>query len=193
MVYERCGMDGMSSPSARAPSALVFVVKFALLFAVLMGGFEASRGTVIERVVVTDGILVPTTTLIRLAAPDEHVELVGHTIRSPSSKLNVTRGCEGVEVLLMLVAALLAFPATWRSRIRGLAIGFAVAYVLSVARLIALHFTLRYAPGAWEALHGLILPLAPILVVTAYFLLWSESVGRSTASATQAPVPQTHE
>ncbi len=163
----------------RAPSpSLLFAAKFLLIFALLMGAFEASRGTAIERLLVDDGVLVPTTALIAEIAPGEHIDLVGHTIRSPTSRLNVTRGCEGIEVVLLLFAAVLAFPASWRARTEGLGIGLAVAYGLAVARLVALHFTLRYAPGAWEALHGLVLPLAPIVIVTLYFMHWS---GRALA------------
>jgi hypothetical protein len=51
--------------------------------------------------------------------------------------------------------------------------GTALAYVLSVLRLMALYYTLRYSPSAWEALHGLVLPLAPIAVMALFFLRWS--------------------
>jgi len=141
-----------------------------------MLAFEASRGTPVERFLVVDCILLPTTALIKAVAPDEQVTLVGRTISSPTSRLHVTRGCEGVEIFLLLVAAVLAFPAPWKARMRGLGVGFVLAYLLSVARLLALHFTLRYAPFAWEALHGLVLPLGPILVVTLYFMRWSARV-----------------
>jgi exosortase/archaeosortase family protein len=152
---------------------LYFGVKFVLIFALLWAAFEASRGTAFERVLVEDGILKPAVALIRLARSDEAVQLSGRSIVSPNSRLNVTRGCEGVEIFLILTAAVIAFPAGWRARLQGLAVGFVLAYLLSIARLFALHFTLRYAPGAWEALHGLVLPLAPIILIALYFLHWS--------------------
>jgi hypothetical protein len=70
----------------------------------------------------------------------------------------------------------LAYPCSWKARAQALGAGFVLAYALSVARLVALHFILRYAPAAWEALHGLVLPLAPLIVVTLYFLHWSASL-----------------
>jgi hypothetical protein len=63
---------------------VAFALKFIVCFAVLFGAFEASRGTVFERFVVEDLILVPTAALIN--ATGEHVELVGRVISSPSSK-----------------------------------------------------------------------------------------------------------
>ena len=159
---------------------LRFGIVFLLGFALLMGAFELSRGTAFERFVVEDLILVPTTAAINVITPSEHVTLVGRTIASPGgANLRVTRGCEGIEMFLLLAAAILAFPAaTARHRFMGLAIGGVVAYVLSVTRLIALHYTLRYSPTAWEALHGLLLPLGPIVLLALYFLHWS-AAGRA--------------
>jgi exosortase family protein XrtM len=152
---------------------LAFALKFIVFFAALFGAFEASRGTAFERFVVEDLILVPTTALINATSPHEHVELAGRTISSPSSKLRVTRGCEGVEMFLLLAAGIMAFPASFKHRALGLLLGSVLAYLLSATRLLALHYTLRYSPAAWEALHGLVLPLAPIILIALYFMRWS--------------------
>jgi exosortase family protein XrtM len=154
---------------------LKFAVRFLVAFAIFMGAFEASRGTEFERFLIEDLILAPTTAIINVVSPDEHVVLIGRTISSAGSKLRVTRGCEGVEMFLMLIAAIAAFPASLKRRVQGLLFGSVLAYVLSVARLIALHYILRYSPTAWEALHGLIMPLAPIIVMALYFMHWSAS------------------
>lgn len=69
-------------------------------------------------------------------------------------------------MFLILAAGVLAFPTGWIARLQGLAIGFTLAYVLSIVRLFALHLILRHHPGAWEALHGLVLPLGPIIVIS---------------------------
>ncbi|MGO9988175.1 MAG: hypothetical protein ACLQAR_00940 [Steroidobacteraceae bacterium] len=167
-------MKGTATP-------LGFALKFIVGFAILMGAFEASRGTAFERFLVEDLILVPTTALINIIPPHEHVELISRTISSPSSRLRVTRGCEGVEMFLMLVAGIVAFPASLKRRAQGLLFGSILAYVLSVARLIALHHILRYSPIWWEALHGLVLPLGPIVVMALYFMHWSAG-GTKTAS-----------
>ena len=164
---------------------LAFALKFIVWFAVLMGAFEASRGTAVERFLVEDCILKPTIGLIHVVTPREPIQLVGRTISSPTSHLRITRGCEGVEIFLLLVAAIAAFPSSWKAKAQGLVIGCVVSYLLSVARLIALHFTLRYSPAAWEALHGLILPLGPIVLITLYFIHWTASIPPMTVA--QAP------
>jgi len=160
-------------------STLAFALKFIFYTAVLLGSFELARGTAFERFVVDDCLLQPTLALIRVADRSTEVALIGRSIVSPGSKLNVTRGCEGVDLFLLLMAGLLAFPAGWQAKARGLAAGLVLAYVLSIARLMALHFTLRYAPDAWESMHGLILPLGPVIVMMIYFARWSASASAS--------------
>ncbi len=151
-----------------------FAVKFILCFALLFGGFEASRGSAFERFVVEDMILLPTKVFINVCTPNEHAQLnAGRIISSPGSNLHVTRGCEGIEMFLLLVAGIFAFPASWKHRLQGLLWGSILAYVLSITRLMALHYILRYSPAAWEALHGLVLPLGPIIVMALYFMRWS--------------------
>jgi exosortase/archaeosortase family protein len=152
---------------------LRFSLAFIALYALLMGAFEASRGSRFERFVVEDAVLRPTVWLINAVTPSQPVELIGRTIGGEGTRLHVTRGCEGIEMLLMLIAAIIAFPTAIERRIGGLLIGAALAYGLSVARLVALDWTLRYSPQAWDALHGLILPIGPIVLLALYFLRWS--------------------
>lgn len=86
-------------------------------------------------------------------------------------------------MFLLLVAGIVAFPAGWKQRILGLLMGSILAYVLSVARLMALHYILHYSPGAWEALHGLVLPLGPVILMALFFMRWS---GRATRPLLQS-------
>lgn len=78
-------------------------------------------------------------------------------------------------MFLLLAAGVLAYPTSWKRRTTGLLLGFALAYGLSIGRLLALYYVLHDSPGGWEALHGLILPLAPILLIGLYFASWSRS------------------
>ena len=170
---------------AVASQPLRFALRFLIAFAVLAGAFEASRGTVFERFVVEDAILVPTVASLNSLTPGERVELQGRTIMTPSSRLHVTRGCEGVEMFLLLAAAILAFPASLKRRVQGFLVGAGLAYVLAVVRLALLDFVLRYLPGWWGTLHGLVLPLGPIIILALFFLHWSSrSDGSELAHAT---------
>jgi len=169
-----------------ASPPLRFGLIFILLFAILAGAFEASRGTALERVMVVDLVIVPTAQVLNAITPDEPVELHGRALVSGAARLNVTRGCEGVELLLLLAAAIGAFPASLWHRLRGLLLGGLLAYALSIGRLVALDLVLRYAPGGWQAMHGLIMPLAPVIILSCYFLHWSGVAVAGAGAAAQA-------
>jgi len=83
-------------------------------------------------------------------------------------------------MLMLLIAGILAFPADAKRRLEGLLVGFVLVYVLTLARLSALHFALRYSPGAWDELHGLILPFGPVLLIALYFLRWTAPASNRT-------------
>ena len=157
---------------------LRFGLKFIIGFAILMGAFEVSRGSAFERFLVVDLIIAPTAALINWATPNEHVVLIDRTLMSAGANLHITRGCEGVEMFILLIAAILAFPANLGERAKGLLMGSVLAYALSISRLMALHYILRYSPNAWEALHGLVLPLAPIIAISLYFMWWSGRIAQ---------------
>jgi exosortase/archaeosortase family protein len=165
----------------RRPAPWAFGLKFLIAFALLVGAFEAARGTGFERLTVEDFILKPTVALINVVAGGEHTDLEGRTLVSGATRLHVVRGCEGIEMFLLLAAGILAYPAPPARRVQGLAVGFVLAFTLSVLRLTALDCTLRYAPRAWESLHGLVMPLAPVLVLALYFLRWTSASTQDAA------------
>jgi exosortase family protein XrtM len=170
--------------AANSPSRFAFL--FAGIFVLLFAAFEASRGTAFERFLIGDAILTPTAALVNYLAPAEALRVDGRSLVSSGSALRVTRGCEGVEMLWLLTAGILAFPASARQRIRGFFGGLVLIYALTVTRLVLLHFTLRYSPRAWDMLHGLVLPLGPVLLIALYFLYWSGACVRAADS------PQPH-
>jgi exosortase family protein XrtM len=171
------------------PNTLGFGLRFALFFALLMTAFEASRGTAFERFFVVDLILKPTAQMINVVTPGDHVVLADRSLVSAQgSKLNIMRGCEGIELFLLLISAIAAFRASLGYRLRGLLLGFALAYALSVGRIMALHYVLQYWPEAWESAHGIVLTLGPILVMTLFFLRWTALDGRGgVARISQEP------
>jgi exosortase family protein XrtM len=156
-------------------ASLSFGIRFLVIFTLLASAFEFSRGSSFENFVVEDLILHPTAMLINAITPSERVTLKDRTLVAATTRLHVIRGCEGIEMFLLFSAGIFAFPAMAKQRAQGLLFGSILAYVLAVTRLMALYYILRHSPAAWEALHGLILPLAPVVLIALYFLRWSAS------------------
>jgi exosortase H (IPTLxxWG-CTERM-specific) len=62
---------------------------------------------------------------------DPNVMAIGKVMRSTTNgfAVSIEAGCNGVEATIVLVAAILAFPAPWRSKLIGLVAGIVALYV----------------------------------------------------------------
>lgn len=156
----------------------VFAVRFLVIFAALSGLVEAGRGGAAEQFFIEGLVLMPAASLINGLIPAEDVRIDGRALLSPRSTLRITRGCEGTELLLLVAAAIVAFGAPARASLRGLAAGVALTYAITLLRVVALHFALRYRPDAWESVHGTIAAVVPVFLLGGYFAHWSRTAAR---------------
>jgi exosortase/archaeosortase family protein len=172
------GAIGEPEPRRRRPLWVV-VVMFVALFALMQWGWSSARGTVIERALIDQATVRPAATLVRWVDPSITAVAQGSMIRAPGGGLNVRLGCEGIEIMLMLIAALIAMPLTARWRLIGLGTGLLLVFALNQARIVALFFAWRADRALFDALHTLVLPAALVLVVTAYVFAIVERDRRS--------------
>lgn len=159
-------------------SPLAFALRFLAIFVALSGVAEAGRSGVGEQFFIEGLVLMPAASLINGIAPAEAVRIDGRALRSAGTTLRIARGCEGTELLTLVTAAILAFGAPVRASLGGLATGIGLAYAIALLRVVALHFTLRYHPTAWETVHGTIAAVVPVLLLGGYFAHWSRSADR---------------
>src|SRR5262245_40692938 len=83
-----------------------------------------------------------TTALAQISASlvtlfDSGVTATGKMIASTSNgfAVSIEAGCNGVEATIVLIAAMLAFPAPWKHRLIGLAAGIVAVQGLNVVRV----------------------------------------------------------
>jgi exosortase/archaeosortase len=98
---------------------------------VLQMSFDACRGSSFEHFVIGDLTVVPTATLINVITPEVGVKAMGNQLRAPGGGINVMKGCEGTEIMFMLVAAFSAVVMPWRRRLAGLGIGILMVFCLN--------------------------------------------------------------
>ena len=86
---------------------------------------------------------------------DASVTTSGNVIGTTGSPfaVSIEAGCNGVEATLVLVAAMLAFPAPWQHRLRGMLIGVAAVQALNVLRVASLFYLGRWNEDAFEWAH----------------------------------------
>ena len=100
--------------------------------------------------------------------------------------ISIERGCNGVEAVIILVAAMLAFPAPWKHRAIGIGLGFVAIQALNLVRIISL-FYLGQWNRTWLDWSRLFLRQALIVLdALVAFLIWLRYLPREPA---REPVP----
>jgi exosortase/archaeosortase family protein len=154
---------------------------FVLTSATLQWAWTQARGTSIERAVIDSATVRTAVTIINVITPDIHAQAVGSRIRASGGGINVLNGCEGTEVLFLLVAALLACPLLWRTRVLGLLGGAVFVFLANQVRLLALFYSYQLDRALFDQLHGLVMPLVLIAMTTGFFALLMQWDTRSQA------------
>jgi exosortase H (IPTLxxWG-CTERM-specific) len=128
---------------------------------------------------VNDAVIVPFTAMIArataaiLGTVESGVFVAGTVIRSPLFALDVHNGCNGVEAAILLIAAILAFPATLRSRLAGVAIMTIAIELLNLVRLSSLFWLGEHHRAAFDFFHIAVWQSLIILAAISMFILWS--------------------
>lgn len=149
-------------------SALLFVS----VFFILQMSYDACRGSDFEHFILGDLTVAPTAALIKLLTPAVPVTAFGNQLIAPGGGITVLKGCEGTEVMFMLVAAFAAVVMPWRRRIRGLGLGILLVFCINQVRLVTLFYVYRSEPSLFNLLHGTVAPIVLILCVGLYALYW---------------------
>jgi exosortase H (IPTLxxWG-CTERM-specific) len=158
-------------------------LKFLVLFLLILGG----SFTVISIQWVNDHFVEPFTggiargVALRLLGQD--VSTLGTVLRTPHFAVNVRNGCNGVEAMLISLAAVAAFPASRRSRVVGLALSMVAIQVVNVVRVVALFLTGVYFPRMFDSSHTV---LWQTIVILCAVLLWVFWVSRLSTPAAPA-------
>jgi exosortase/archaeosortase family protein len=102
---------------------------------------------------------------------DSGVHVAGNDIVGRVS-LTVAKNCDAMDVSLLFVAAVVAFPAPWRRRLVGMGAGVAALTVVNVLRIVSLYYVDVHWPRAFEAVHAEVWPLAIVALAAGAFLAW---------------------
>jgi len=149
-------------------------ITFLALFIVLLG----ASFTLISLNWINDHAIEPFTGgIARLSGAvlnlfGQHVVLRGTVIQGRFA-VNIRNGCNGVEAMLIFLAAVLAFPASWRSRLAGLALGILAIQVINLVRVVSLYLTGAYLPRFFDASHTVIWQSVVILCGVLLWVFWA--------------------
>lgn len=100
--------------------------------------------------------------------------------------VSIEAGCNGIEASLILVAAMLAFPARWIHRLVGIAVGLVAIQALNIVRLVTLFYLGQWSLRAFEWAHLYVWQALIMLDALVVWLIWVRKLPRETATPAHA-------
>jgi exosortase H (IPTLxxWG-CTERM-specific) len=156
-----------------------------LLFLIcLCGLFVLELWQPVERLVIlpfTSGIAHVCVWIVDLF--DHHAIASGKELRSTTNgfAISIERGCNGVEAVIILVSAMLAFPAPWKNKLTGMAIGFLAIQSLNLVRIISLFYLGQWNRMWFDWFHLYLWQALIVLDALVVFLVWLRYLPRANA------------
>ena len=86
--------------------------------------------------------------------------------------IQIVAGCNGVEAVLILVSAVLAFPAPWKHKLIGIGLGFVAIQTLNLVRIISLYYLQRWNQVWFEWFHLYLWQALIVLDALVFWLIW---------------------
>ncbi len=166
------------------------MLRFFLLFLTLLIALFGFRITNFAR----DAITLPFTSLLAdisgglITLFDDAVATEGVVIRSLENgfAVAIAPGCDGIEAVIILVAAVLAFPAPWKHKLIGVGIGFVAIQALNLVRIISLFYMGQWSQVAFDWFHLYLWQALIVLDALAVWLIWLRYVPRPERLARRA-------
>ena len=114
----------------------------------------------------------------------------GRDLQAGQTGLDVNKGCDGTSAALIVGGAILAFPATWRSRGLGVALGIMAVFAVNAIRIASLLLVAVRWPARLDFFHVDIWQPLMMLIAFGLFLGWGVWLAGSSAVARSAPAAE---
>lgn len=120
---------------------------------------------------------------------DSSVVVYGNVIAGGSAgfAIAIERGCNGIEAVIILIAAMLAYPASWRQRLIGIGAGLVCVQAVNLARVISLFYLGNWNRDWFDWFHLYVWPALIVADALVVFLLWLAWIRRREAPPAAPP------
>ena len=169
------------------------MLRFFILFVVILVTLFAAELTQ----PVQNAVVLPWTgALARISAGlitlfDSNVAAYGKILQSTTNgfAVSIEAGCNGIEAAVVLIAAMLAFPAPWKHRVLGILVGLTAVQVLNIVRVISLFYLGQWNMTVFEWAHLYLWQALIMLDVLIVWLVWIRMLPPSSSSSDVPPPP----
>ncbi len=100
----------------------------------------------------------------------DNIQRDGNRLANAGGSVSVARGCDGIAPTALFFTAVLASPAAFRFKWRGLIVGVLILMVANVARIVTLFLTRVHWQKAFDVMHLDI--WQGLFILLAIFLWW---------------------
>lgn len=116
---------------------------------------------------------------------DPHAIAHGKILQSTTSgfAISIERGCNGVEAVIILISAMLAFPASWKHKLAGIGIGFLAIQAMNIVRIISLFYLGQWSRLWFDWFHLYLWQALIVLDALVVFLVWLRYLPRRQTQA----------
>jgi exosortase H (IPTLxxWG-CTERM-specific) len=162
------------------------VARFVTIFVLVL----VSLFTLEMLVPVQEHVIVPFTGMLaKISAAiilpfDSSIIAYGKVLQFKDSgfAVSIEAGCNGVEATIVLVAAVIAFPATWDARLSAIGLGFLAIQVMNLARIISLLYLGDWNMAFFEWIHLYLWPALIMLDVLIVFVVYLRYLSKEQAT-----------
>lgn len=145
------------SKESKNSKATVSLRRFGLIYITLMGAFLLLIGLkpiqdfIDLNGLYTQGVVFVTSKLLNLTGIPCAYD--GSIIRLPAISLDVKFGCNGLEAVMIYAIAVIAFPAGWKTRLAGIAVGLVIIQAINIIRITLLAYSAIHFKSLFEYIH----------------------------------------
>ena len=86
--------------------------------------------------------------------------------------VGIAPGCDGIEAVIILVSAIVAFPSPWKHKIVGIVLGFIAIQALNLVRIISLFYLGQWNQTWFDWFHLYLWQALIVLDALAVWLVW---------------------
>ncbi len=150
--------SGKKEPGSRGDKQKTISIKrFVITYIALMmafffvAWFKPIHNIIDVNDVYTKSVVVVSSKLLHLAGVA--CTYRGSVIALPALSLDVQFGCNGLEAVMIYAIAVTAYPAHWKKKLKGIAIGFFILQTVNVLRILLLAFSGMHMRGFFDFIH----------------------------------------
>jgi exosortase/archaeosortase family protein len=165
-------LEGSGGSAERGPRFVITVLAYAALVVIL--SLVLLSNLVFDDLLEQVRVLVASASSGTLRLFGMPVSSHGQVISGPGASLMIVNECTGVDATILLVSAILVFPAGWAQKIMGTLLACAVMMLLNFVRVLSLVYIGNYHAPWLDVGHLYVWPVVVILTGVGTLLYWAE-------------------